>query len=143
MDHGTGQEPIKGLGLVLGVGLALLILVLLSYTIVRWYRRGQCWRRPNFVFNLYHNRCLGLAATPSLETEEDAAALSQPSSSTDPGGKSCLSHVSPWLSDSPALGTSQLHVQETLGRLLGNRACREPAKKRGNEPEHGMAGFVQ
>ncbi|XP_064896291.1 small integral membrane protein 35 isoform X2 [Columba livia] len=62
MDHGTGQEPIKGLGLVLGVGLALLILVLLSYTIVRWYRRGQCWRRPNFVFNLYHNRGLGSVA---------------------------------------------------------------------------------
>ncbi|XP_065507952.1 small integral membrane protein 35 [Caloenas nicobarica] len=62
MDHGAGQEPIKGLGLVLGIGLALLILVLLSYTIVRWYRRGQCWRRPNFVFNLYHNCGLGSVA---------------------------------------------------------------------------------
>lgn len=41
----TGQEHINTLGIVLGVGLALLILVLFGYTFVRWYQRGQCWRR--------------------------------------------------------------------------------------------------
>jgi len=41
----TGQEPISTLGVVLAVGLALLILVLFGYTFVRWYQRGQCWRR--------------------------------------------------------------------------------------------------
>ncbi|XP_072740760.1 small integral membrane protein 35 [Ciconia boyciana] len=49
-----GQEPINALGVVLGVGLALLILVLFGYTFVRWYQSGRCWRQPNFVFNLYH-----------------------------------------------------------------------------------------
>ncbi|XP_068772943.1 small integral membrane protein 35 [Struthio camelus] len=46
------------LGLAVGLGLALLILVLLVYASVRWYRRGQCWHRPDFVFNLYHMRGL-------------------------------------------------------------------------------------
>ncbi|PKU28077.1 hypothetical protein llap_21619 [Limosa lapponica baueri] len=50
----TRQEPVNALGIVLGVGLALLILVLFGYAFVRWYQRGQCWCRPNFVFNLYH-----------------------------------------------------------------------------------------
>ncbi|XP_040472265.1 small integral membrane protein 35 [Falco naumanni] len=55
----TEQEPINVLGIVLGVGLALLILVLFGYTLVRWYKRSQCWHRPDFVFNLYHTRGLG------------------------------------------------------------------------------------
>ncbi|KAM6234718.1 small integral membrane protein 35 [Spheniscus humboldti] len=54
MDSQAGQEPINVLGIVLGVGLALLILVLFGYTFVRWYQKGQCWRRPDFVFNLHH-----------------------------------------------------------------------------------------
>ncbi|XP_074707117.1 small integral membrane protein 35 isoform X3 [Strix uralensis] len=56
MDPRAGQQPINMLGVILGVGLALLILVLFSYAFVRWYQRGQCWRRPDFVFNLYHTR---------------------------------------------------------------------------------------
>ncbi|KAM6370474.1 small integral membrane protein 35 isoform 1-T1 [Pluvialis apricaria] len=61
MDPRAGQEPVNALGVVLGVGLALLVLVLFGYTFVRWYQRGQCWRRPNFVFNLYHTCCVSLA----------------------------------------------------------------------------------
>ncbi|XP_074707119.1 small integral membrane protein 35 isoform X4 [Strix uralensis] len=62
MDPRAGQQPINMLGVILGVGLALLILVLFSYAFVRWYQRGQCWRRPDFVFNLYHTRGLGSVA---------------------------------------------------------------------------------
>ncbi|NXW44275.1 SIM35 protein, partial [Nyctiprogne leucopyga] len=56
----TGQEPIHVLGIILGVGLALLILVLFGYALVRWYQRG--WHRPDFVFNLYHTCGLGSVA---------------------------------------------------------------------------------
>lgn len=41
----TGQEPMKVLGVTLGVGLALLILVGFGYTFIRWCQRGQCWCR--------------------------------------------------------------------------------------------------
>ncbi|NXI92085.1 SIM35 protein, partial [Psophia crepitans] len=58
----TGQGSINALGVVLGVGLALLILVLFGYAIIRWYQRGQCWCRPDFVFNLYHTCGLGSVA---------------------------------------------------------------------------------
>ncbi|XP_030088547.1 small integral membrane protein 35 isoform X2 [Serinus canaria] len=62
MDPRTGQEPVKVVGVVLGIGLALLILASFSYTFIRWYRRGHCQRRPDFVFNLYHSRRLGSVA---------------------------------------------------------------------------------
>ncbi|XP_030088546.1 small integral membrane protein 35 isoform X1 [Serinus canaria] len=45
MDPRTGQEPVKVVGVVLGIGLALLILASFSYTFIRWYRRGHCQRR--------------------------------------------------------------------------------------------------
>lgn len=41
----AGQEPISVLGLILGLGLALLILVLFGYAFVRCYQQGRCWRR--------------------------------------------------------------------------------------------------
>ncbi|XP_054659115.1 small integral membrane protein 35 [Grus americana] len=43
MDPRAGQESTNALGVVLGVGLALLILVLFGYTCIRWYQRGRCW----------------------------------------------------------------------------------------------------
>ncbi|XP_034281036.1 small integral membrane protein 35 [Pantherophis guttatus] len=54
----TGGESISILGLVLGVSLSLLILAVLGYVLVRWYREGPCWDRPNFVFRFYHIRNL-------------------------------------------------------------------------------------
>ncbi|KAH1175532.1 small integral membrane protein 35 [Mauremys mutica] len=54
----AGTEPISILGLILGIGLALLLLGILGYTILKWYLRGPGWHRPNFVFNLYHIRSL-------------------------------------------------------------------------------------
>ncbi|XP_066837166.1 small integral membrane protein 35 isoform X2 [Anser cygnoides] len=67
MDPGAGQEPISVLGLILGLGLALLILVLFGYAFVRCYQQGRCWRRPDFVFNLYHScglRSVAVELTP-------------------------------------------------------------------------------
>ncbi|XP_034610576.1 small integral membrane protein 35 isoform X1 [Trachemys scripta elegans] len=58
MDPKPGTEPISILGLILGIGLALLLLGILGYTILKWYLRGPAWHRPNFVFNLYHIRSL-------------------------------------------------------------------------------------
>ncbi|XP_065425234.1 small integral membrane protein 35 isoform X2 [Chrysemys picta bellii] len=55
-DWRSGTEPISILGLILGIGLALLLLGVLGYTILKWYLRGPAWHRPNFVFNLYHIR---------------------------------------------------------------------------------------
>ncbi|XP_066190742.1 small integral membrane protein 35 [Sylvia atricapilla] len=57
-----GQESIKVIWVVLGIGLALLILASFSYTFIRWYRRGHARRRPDFVFSLYHSRGLGSVA---------------------------------------------------------------------------------
>nr|XP_025970198.1 small integral membrane protein 35 isoform X1 [Dromaius novaehollandiae]XP_025970200.1 small integral membrane protein 35 isoform X1 [Dromaius novaehollandiae]XP_025970201.1 small integral membrane protein 35 isoform X1 [Dromaius novaehollandiae] len=54
----AGREPASTLGLIVGVGLALLLLVLLAYAFIRWYQTGRCWHRPDFVFNLYHIRGL-------------------------------------------------------------------------------------
>ncbi|CAM2107789.1 unnamed protein product [Caretta caretta] len=48
-------EPISILGLILGIGLALLLLGIFGYTVLKWYLRGP---GPNFVFNLYHIRSL-------------------------------------------------------------------------------------
>ncbi|XP_074415627.1 small integral membrane protein 35 isoform X2 [Zonotrichia albicollis] len=62
MDLHTGQEPVRVLGVVLGIGLALLVLASFGYTFIRWYRRGQCQRRPDFVFSLYDSRGLGSVA---------------------------------------------------------------------------------
>ncbi|XP_040390194.1 small integral membrane protein 35 [Cygnus olor] len=62
-----GQEPISVLGLILGLGLALLILVLFGYAFVRCYQQGRCWRRPDFVFNLHHScglRSVAVELTP-------------------------------------------------------------------------------
>ncbi|XP_072774215.1 small integral membrane protein 35 [Taeniopygia guttata] len=62
MDPLTGQEPSKVIGVVLGIGLALLLLASFGYTFIRWYRRGRCQRRPDFVFSFYHSRGLGSVA---------------------------------------------------------------------------------
>ncbi|XP_067422300.1 small integral membrane protein 35 [Emydura macquarii macquarii] len=64
MDPKPGIEPISILGLILGIGLSLLLLGILGYALIKWYQRGQCWHRPDFVFNLYHIRSL-----KSLEVE--------------------------------------------------------------------------
>ncbi|XP_050178767.1 small integral membrane protein 35 [Myiozetetes cayanensis] len=66
MDPRRGQEPVSVMGAVLGIGLALLILVVFSYTFIRWYQRGQRWHRPDFVFNLYHTRGVGSLAVELL-----------------------------------------------------------------------------
>ncbi|XP_063273971.1 small integral membrane protein 35 isoform X3 [Prinia subflava] len=47
MDPQTGQEPIKVIGVVLGIGLALLVLASFGYTFIRWYRRGHS-RHPGW-----------------------------------------------------------------------------------------------
>ncbi|NXR00635.1 SIM35 protein, partial [Sagittarius serpentarius] len=72
----TGREPINALGVVLGVGLALLILVLFGYICIRWYQRGQCWRRPDFVFNLYHTCGLESVAVELVPLFSISGALS-------------------------------------------------------------------
>ncbi|NXP14451.1 SIM35 protein, partial [Thinocorus orbignyianus] len=73
----TGQEPINVLGIILGVGLALLILVLFGYTFIRWYQRGQRWRRPNFIFNLYHTSGLGSVAVELVPPFSISGSLSE------------------------------------------------------------------
>ncbi|XP_025784685.1 small integral membrane protein 35 [Puma concolor] len=49
----TGEDSISTLGLILGVGLSLLLVSVLGYSLAKWYQRGYCWEGPNFVFNLY------------------------------------------------------------------------------------------
>ncbi|XP_038610137.1 small integral membrane protein 35 [Tachyglossus aculeatus] len=49
----TGEDTSNTLGLILGVGLSLLLVAALGYTLAKWYQRGYCWDGPNFVFNLY------------------------------------------------------------------------------------------
>ncbi|XP_058145037.1 small integral membrane protein 35 isoform X1 [Dasypus novemcinctus] len=53
-----GEDSISTLGLILGVGLSLLLVSILGYTLAKWYQRGYCWDGPNFVFNLYQIRNL-------------------------------------------------------------------------------------
>ncbi|KAI5943299.1 Small integral membrane protein 35 [Manis javanica] len=54
----TGEVSISTLGLILGVGLSLLLVSILGYSLAKWYQRGYCWDGPNFVFNLYQIRNL-------------------------------------------------------------------------------------
>ncbi|XP_074707116.1 small integral membrane protein 35 isoform X2 [Strix uralensis] len=133
------------LGVILGVGLALLILVLFSYAFVRWYQRGQCWRRPDFVFNLYHTRCISLAGPAWPWALRAGAQGWLPSPRWCMGAASpCLrwrkrelpyprppQHVSwrqkppsPRLRPTPALRTSRLRAQETLGQTVGEQGSR-------------------
>ncbi|XP_032283634.1 small integral membrane protein 35 [Phoca vitulina] len=53
-----GEDSIRTLGLILGVGLSLLLMSVLGYSLAKWYQRGYCWEGPNFVFNLYQIRNL-------------------------------------------------------------------------------------
>ncbi|XP_044524964.1 small integral membrane protein 35 [Gracilinanus agilis] len=53
-----GEESISTLGLILGVGLSLLVVSILGYSLAKWYQHGYCWEGPNFVFNLYQIRNL-------------------------------------------------------------------------------------
>ncbi|KAM5224668.1 small integral membrane protein 35 [Hipposideros larvatus] len=52
------EDSISTLGLILVVGLSLLLVSILGYSLARWYQRGYCWDGPNFVFNLYQIRNL-------------------------------------------------------------------------------------
>ncbi|XP_078002276.1 small integral membrane protein 35 [Phascolarctos cinereus] len=52
------EESISSLGLILGVGLSLLVVSILGYSLAKWYQHGYCWEGPNFVFNLYQIRNL-------------------------------------------------------------------------------------
>ncbi|XP_027434875.1 small integral membrane protein 35 [Zalophus californianus] len=52
------EDSFRTLGLILGVGLSLLLMSVLGYSLAKWYQRGYCWEGPNFVFNLYQIRNL-------------------------------------------------------------------------------------
>lgn len=39
----TAEESISTLGLILGVGLSLLLVSILGYSLAKWYQRGYCW----------------------------------------------------------------------------------------------------
>ncbi|XP_048196713.1 small integral membrane protein 35 [Perognathus longimembris pacificus] len=52
------EDSVSTLGLILGVGLSLLLVSILGYSLAKWYQRGYCWEGPNFVFNLYQIRNL-------------------------------------------------------------------------------------
>ncbi|MXQ81529.1 hypothetical protein E5288_WYG005767 [Bos mutus] len=54
----AGDASISTLGLILCVGLSLLLVSILGYSLAKWYQRGYCWEGPNFVFNLYQIRNL-------------------------------------------------------------------------------------
>ncbi|KAM5185883.1 small integral membrane protein 35 [Callospermophilus lateralis] len=54
----AGEDSISTLGLILSVGLSLLLVSILGYSLAKWYQRGYCWEGPNFVFNLYQIRSL-------------------------------------------------------------------------------------
>ncbi|XP_047609349.1 small integral membrane protein 35 isoform X3 [Phacochoerus africanus] len=51
-----GDDSISTLGLILCVGLSLLLVSILGYSLAKWYQRGYCCEGPNFVFNLYQIR---------------------------------------------------------------------------------------
>lgn len=39
----AGEDSISTLGLILGVGLSLLLVSVLGYSLAKWYQRGYCW----------------------------------------------------------------------------------------------------
>lgn len=39
----AGEVSISTLGLILGVGLSLLLVSILGYSLAKWYQRGYCW----------------------------------------------------------------------------------------------------
>lgn len=39
----AGEDAISTLGLILGVGLSLLLMSILGYSLAKWYQRGYCW----------------------------------------------------------------------------------------------------
>lgn len=43
--HGfsAGEDSINSLGMILGVGLSLLLVSILGYSLAKWYQRGYCW----------------------------------------------------------------------------------------------------
>lgn len=43
--HGfsAGEDSISTLGMILGVGLSLLLVSILGYSLAKWYQRGYCW----------------------------------------------------------------------------------------------------
>ncbi|XP_071432478.1 small integral membrane protein 35 [Pithys albifrons albifrons] len=84
MDPQSGQEPINVTGAVLGIGLALLILMAFGYTFIQWYQRGQCWRRPDFVFSLYHTRGKGSVAMELVPPFSISGSLSATGSGYEP-----------------------------------------------------------
>ncbi|XDB58129.1 hypothetical protein AB1E18_011543 [Capra hircus] len=57
-NHPNCDDSISTLGLILCVGLSLLLVSILGYSLAKWYQRGYCWEGPNFVFNLYQIRNL-------------------------------------------------------------------------------------
>ncbi|XP_071625237.1 small integral membrane protein 35 [Heliangelus exortis] len=84
MDPQAGKESLHALGIVVGVGLVLLVLVLFGYAFVRWYQRGWCWHRPDFVFNLYHTCGLGAVAVELVPPFSISGSLSPVGSSYIP-----------------------------------------------------------
>ncbi|XP_015153749.1 small integral membrane protein 35 isoform X6 [Gallus gallus] len=57
----SGQGLISVFGFILGIGLALLILIISGYAVFLCYQQGWCWCRPDFIFNLYHGRLRSVA----------------------------------------------------------------------------------
>lgn len=39
----AGEDSVSTLGLILGVGLSLLLVSILGYSLAKWYQRGYCW----------------------------------------------------------------------------------------------------
>ncbi|XP_068412144.1 small integral membrane protein 35 [Eschrichtius robustus] len=52
----AGDDSISTLGLLLCLGVSLLLVSILGYSLAKWYQRGYCWEGPNFAFNLYQIR---------------------------------------------------------------------------------------
>lgn len=42
-DFSAGEDSISTLGMILGVGLSLLLVSILGYSLAKWYQRGYCW----------------------------------------------------------------------------------------------------